>query len=371
MDQMARLTLRGFKSIRSIEELALGPLNLLIGPNGAGKSNLIAFFKMLSWMTGSTFGSLQQYIGKHGRSASLLFDGPERTPQITFELTFLSEQGENQYAARLFHAAEDTLIFAEEKFRYSSASRKTKARWRQLEAGHRESRLLELADQGDQTAHFVLRMIRGCKVYQFHNTSETARIRQSWSQSDNAYLREDGANLAPFLLRLKRGEPLYYRRIVAAIRQAMPFFDDFTLEPENGRIILQWREQGSDVTFSAHQMSDGSLRVIALMALLLQPESNLPLILILDEPELGLHPFAIHTVAGLIKSAALNTQIIAATQSTALLNYFEPEQVIIVNREADRASTFHRLDAARLADWLEEYSLAELWEKNVLGGRPA
>jgi len=171
------------------------------------------------------------------------------------------------------------------------------------------------------------------------------------------------------LLRLRESVPLAYRRIAETVRQVMPFFADFVLEPTNGRVLLQWQEQQSDIVFGAHQASDGTLRTLALIALLLQPTEDIPGLLILDEPELGLHPFAIKIVAGLVKSVSVNRQVLLATQSMTLIDHFEAKDVIVVNRRG-RESEFVRLDEEALSEWLEQYSLAELWEKNVLGGRP-
>jgi predicted ATPase len=134
-------------------------------------------------------------------------------------------------------------------------------------------------------------------------------------------------------------------------------------------LLLQWSERGSDLVFGPHQASDGSLRLFALTALLLQPEEQLPDVLILDEPELGLHPFGIRLLAGALEAASNHCQILVCTQSMPLINHFEPEAIIVVDRPG-RASSFRRLDGQKLADWLQEYSLAELWEKNVIGGRP-
>jgi predicted ATPase len=212
-------------------------------------------------------------------------------------------------------------------------------------------------------------LLRECVVYQFHNTSETARIRQRWDVEDNRFLKEDGANLAPFLLRLRDAEPSSYRRILETARQIFPFFAEFVLQPMGNSVFLQWRERNSDLVFGAHQASDGTLRTLALLCLLLQPQKDLPDVLILDEPELGLHPFAINVVAGLLKGVSLQKQVILATQSTKLVDYFDPEDIVVVERSS-RESLFRRLEPDKLSEWLEEYSLAELWEKNVLGGRP-
>ena len=194
-------------------------------------------------------------------------------------------------------------------------------------------------------------------------------MRFKWDLADNFGLKRDGGNMAPVLLRLRNAEPKAYMRITDTIRLILPFVEDFVLEPEHGRLLLSWREQGSDLIFNASQAADGMLRVMALVTLLLQPTDDLPDLLILDEPELGLHPYAINVIGGLINAAATNVQVIIATQSTSLVDCFEPEDIVVVEREG-RESAFQRLDTESLREWLEEYSLSELWEKNVIGGRP-
>jgi predicted ATPase len=367
MDKLTKLTLRGFKSIRELKDFEFRHLNVLIGANGAGKSNFISFFKMLNWMTPSP-GNLQYIIGHWGGANSLLFLGAGVTPQIEVHMTFGSEIGINEYCMRLFYAALDTLIFADEKYRYSRIGPGT-APWKSLESGHRESRMISLAETGDKTARVILAILRNCAAYQFHNTSETARIRQRWPVEANEFLKEDGANLAPFLFRMQNSFPKHYSRILETIREIVPFFGDFVLEPDNGSTYLRWRERGTDMVFGAHQASDGNLRMMSLVTLLLQPEELMPSVLIIDEPELGLHPFAINIIAGLIKSCSKKSQVILATQSMTFIDYFEPEDIIVVERSG-LESQFKRLDPDRLKEWQAQYSLAELWEKNVIGGRP-
>lgn len=365
--QITKLELNGFKTIRELKGLEFRPINILIGANGAGKSNFISFFKMLSYMVGSENG-LQDFVVKYGGANSILHDGAQVTEKIEALLTIKSRTGENNYLMRLSHAAPDTLVFIEERYRFSNKKFDSKATWSYLESGRRNSALLGEKAQ-NKTVKVILQLMRQCKVYQFHNTSETARMRQNWSVDHNRFLLEDAANIAPFLLRLREYESKSYHRIVETLRQIAPFFDDFVLEPYYGKILLRWRERGSDMEFEAHQASDGTLRTIALITLLLQPEKDLPSVLILDEPELGLHPFAIDLVSGLLKSASLSAQVFVATQSMPLLNYFDPEDVIVVDRKG-RESRFKRLDSKALEDWLENYSLAELLEKNIIGGNP-
>ncbi len=373
MNRLTRIDLRGFKTIQKLDHFEFGSLNVLIGANGAGKSNFISFFRLLSAMVASP-GGLQLYVGKSGGANALLHDGAAVTPEIEARLEFESDSGISEYSLQLVHAAPDTLIFAEERFRHTG-NQDPDAAWQVLGAGHREARIVEAAETGNEAARTIRDLLRECVVYQFHNTSETARIRQARYVGDGKILREDAGNLASFLWSLQRHSPAAYRRIVEVIRQILPFFADFDLgrpagKPTDFTLVLEWRERNSDLLFGPHQASDGMLRSMALIALLLQPIENVPAVVILDEPELGLHPVAISVVAGLIQSLSLQRQIILATQSMTLIDYFEPEDIIVVDR-ADRVSTFRHLQAELLREWLEEYSLAELWEKNVLGGRPS
>jgi len=360
MKKLTNLELQGFKSIRHLKDLQLSALNVLIGANGAGKSNLISFFRLLNSMAVSP-GELQLYIGKAGGANALLHDGARRTPQIEARLSVQTSAGPSGYQVCLSHAAPDTLIFARERIREFGP-------WISLGAGHREALLMGRAEGGDP-ARTVLSLLKSCIVYQFHNTSATARIRGKWNAEDGCSLKEDAANLAAFLYRLRESKRDYYLRIVETIRQIAPFFADFELHPVDDTMLLQWRERGTDVVFGPHQASDGSLRTFALLALLLQPEEDLPSVVILDEPELGLHPYAIHILAGILKSISIHVQVILATQSVALINCFDPEDIIVVDRSG-RESTFQRLAPERLKGWLQEYSMAELWEKNVIDGRP-
>ena len=365
--RLTRLQLRGFKTIRDLEFFPQ-PINVLIGANGAGKSNFVSFFRLMSWMM-SPPGNLQEHIGASGGASAILHDGAGVTREIDAHLTLETERGENEYLFRLVWAAGDTVIFTDERYRFSASGFQGKAPWQELGAGHREAKLLERAEGGDVTARTILSLLRKCVVYQFHNTSSTARIRTRWSATDSRWLKEDGANLAPFLLRLREAAPPYYKRIVETARLIIPFFADFELDGDRGTVLLQWRERGSDVVFNASQASDGMLRMLAIVALLGQPESDLPAVLILDEPELGLHPYGIEVIAGMLRAASQHAQILVATQSTAFLDRFEPEDIVVVNR-VGRESTFERLAPEQLSEWLEEYTLSELWEKNVLGGRP-
>ena len=369
--RLEQITLRGFKTIRELDGFVPGNLTVLIGPNGAGKSNFISFFRMLAWsLTG--LGQLQLYIGQQGGAGTILHRGPDITQEIDSALVLATNYGQSGYGFRLVQAAGDTLIYADEWFQLlrTAQGQATIGLATGLGAGHREAKLLEWTGQGGRSAHSTLGALRGIVVYQFHNTSATARIRLKWDIADGRLLKEDGGNLGAFLLNLRQSYPTHYNRIVQTIRLILPFFGDFELADDFGKVLLQWREIGSDHILSAAQASDGMLRVMALVALLEQPNANLPDVVILDEPELGLHPYAIDVLAGLIRAASQHVQVIVATQSVSLIDRFEPSDIVVVDRHAGE-TTLRRLKESDLSEWLEDYTLSELWEKNILGGRPS
>ncbi|MDD3365157.1 MAG: AAA family ATPase [Syntrophomonas sp.] len=364
-----RIKLSGYKSIYEMD-LSLGPLNVIIGANGAGKSNLINFFKLFNHMMSK---NLQQYIGASGSANDILYYGAKRTPQMTATLHFSTSSGNNVYHMRLMSAAGDTLIFADEAISFTRDNTVEKPLV-SLGAGHRESKLLE-EDLvcSPKTAQVIKTIMQNWRVYHFHDTSSTANVKKKAYINDNHYLRDDAGNLAAFLYQMQKMEPSYYRRIITTIQSVAPFFGDFVLSPDGlnpNNILLNWRDQGADMNtvFGPHQLSDGTIRFMALITLLLQP--RLPQIIIIDEPELGLHPYALSILVGLFKSISRKTQIIVSTQSTTLIDYLDPDNIIVVNRENDQ-SCFRRLSEQELSAWIEEYSLSELWEKNVLGGRPS
>jgi predicted ATPase len=356
-----RVEVTGFKSIRSLA-LDLQPLNVMIGANGAGKSNLISLFRLLNQMVES---SLQLAVGTAGGAEALLFFGQETTDQITVGLTF----GKNTYRCTWVPTVADKLIFASETISFCGAGHASPHEIR-LGAGHRETLLHDQYSNKLVIADHVLRNLRSWRVYHFHDTSDSAKVKKTGALNDNLYLHGDARNLAAYLYRLRQHAPREYERIVATIRLVAPFFDDFLLRPtldNSDSIRLEWRERGSDYPFLAHHLSDGSLRFICLCTLLLQPD--LPELILLDEPELGLHPYAIAVLADLLRVAARRAQILISTQSVALVDQFDPEHLLIVER-ADRATTIRRVEPESLTEWLEEYTIGELWQKNVLGGRP-
>jgi predicted ATPase len=368
-----KLTVRGFKSIKNLNEFKLGDLNVIIGANGAGKSNFVQIFRMLMAMTEKNFS---KFILERGGSDNFLFNGPKVTPTINMEFEFASlsdyARGTNSYKFELTPTADEKFLISEQR-KYVSTD------WRSYGSPSEESRLYDERNekswdgQWNGVGHFVFESISNWMVYHFHDTSANAPMRRSEIVEDHHKLRGNAANIAPFLLHLKNNEYLsdYYKRIVDAVRLVTPFFDDFRLDVqklgEAEKVRLSWNQKGSDFPMQPYHLSDGSIRFICLATALLQPQP--PSTIIIDEPELGLHPAAIVVLAELIQAAAKRTQVIVATQSPALIDQFGIEDVVVVNR-GDGASTFRRLKEEDFTTWLEDYSVGELWTKNVIDGGP-
>lgn len=368
MSKLKSIQIRGYRSIKDMT-LEFSALNVLIGANGVGKSNLISFFKMMNELMA---GRLQQYIAATGRSTANLHFGPKVTLRIEAKLDFEVDNGTDSYEMQLFHAASDVLIFADEKLSFHQTSYPS-PKIVPLGVGHLESRIGEKASEGEPTAKALRYLLNHCRVFHFHDTSPTSRVRQYCYKGDDRWLMSDAANLAAVLFRLKSTNEVVYDRIVRTIRQIAPFFENFSLEPTGtggNDIILNWKHKESDLLFGPHQLSDGTLRAICLISLLMQPADELPLLIVVDEPELGLHPYALNVIAGLFKAASHHAQVLISTQSSSFLDNFDPGDIIVVDRDDDEASMFGRPDADKLKAWLEEYTLGEIWEKNVIGGGP-
>ncbi len=365
MPPVRKIRIKGFKSIRELE-LELRNLNVLIGANGAGKSNFISMFTLLHEVLAQRLG---YYVAQQGGASRLLYFGRKRTQEIAVRIEFEAEKTlQNMYELRLTPDATDGLFFSLEKYHFWDRSRYTKP-WESEYSGHKEAHLIDVMEN-DKIARYIVKAIQNWRVYQFHDTGANARMKQTGYLYDNEVLHSDAANLAAFLYRLRAQYPDNYRSVVETIKLVAPFFGDFVLRPippQQEYIRLEWQELGSDEIFSASMLSDGTLRFICLATLLLQP--NLPETIIIDEPELGLHPFALVVLADMLRSIAQDKQVIISTQSVPLVNQFTPEDVIVVDREDDQ-SVFKRLHEEDYENWLDDYGLGDLWEKNVLGGRP-
>lgn len=371
---LKKLELKGFKSIKSAT-INFDSINILLGANGAGKTNLISLFTFLKHLAS---GKLKSYVEKNGFANTFFHFGPKTTDKIVIDI----EVGENGYHVEFTHGAtNDNLVFEKEYCTFSGSPRNYKIVGMLGESG--------LRPEGDAESDYVRKYTREyleqSRVYHFHDTSSTAAFKQAQDINNNSYLAANAANLGSFLYRLKNEFPESYYEIVRNIQTVAPFFHDFYLVPQGKvgkeNILLRWQHTEHDAPFSANQLSDGTARFICMTTLFLQPYHLRPSTIILDEPELGLHPAALEVLAEMMKMVGhpinskkkiydkRKSQIICSTQSSTFANLFEPEDFIIVDQN-DGVSEFTRPKKKSLKVWLEEYSMGDLWLKNVLGGRP-
>lgn len=369
--KLHRIRIAGFRSLRDVT-LELSPVTVVIGANGSGKSNLLSVLRLISLMRAQ---SLRRFVGEQGGASTLLHYGAATTKELSIEIELSHEKESITYVMRLGYAAGDSLVFLEENILIppdGSLSRTSLG-------GGTESSLAGIAQvNGFSIARLVDEQIARMGFFHFHDTSLTSPLRQNSRRADDRTLHFDGSNLASFLYRLKTSDAEDTRPawnlISGLVRRVAPFIKELVPDlvdpsrPEQSAVRLYWTDE-RDHRFDVHDLSDGTLRAIALFTALGQPSASRPTFITIDEPELGLHPAAISIFAALVRSVSEHCQVLLATQSPALLDEFEPEDVVVTER-SDGASTFRRLVPEELAAWLEDFSLSELYDKNVLGDRP-
>lgn len=347
-----RIIIDGYKSIHHVD-LELRPINILIGSNGVGKTNFISFFRLINIIYEQR---LHNYTMQNS-AERLFYYGRKQTKELKGYLEF----GDNAYGVTLQARNNGSLFIAEESSYYQSSCYSM--------SNIDESYIKDSTTYRDK---WLREYLQSYKIFHFHDTSKGAPLRSSANINDNRFLKTDGSNLPAFLYMLQEKHPKTLKRIELTIRSVMPYFGNFSLAPsllDESQINLQWSDmENNEKYFDANDLSDGSIRFIALATLLQQP--TLPKVIIIDEPELGLHPTAIVKLAGMIKSvASRNCQVIISTQSVNLINNFDAEDIITVDRK-DRQSSFNRLNNDTLQSWLNDYSLGELWTKSIINGQP-
>lgn len=357
-EYLKRISVKGYKSLGSVS-LDFRPITVLIGANGSGKTNFLSVFRLLQ----AVFSGHLAEFGLRSDASTLFYNGLKNTEAI--ELGVTAEDA--VYEASLSVTDSGRLFLQQERLTDADASVKYSAS-AMPESGLQRRQV----DAMPALSSCRLLQLQNWKVHHFNDTSRSARIRQKHAVVDCECLKEDGANLVPFLYRLKQHWKAEYADIVRAMQRIAPYFEDFVLEPEESNeelIQLKWHQKGCDELLGMSQLSDGTLRFLCLATLFLQPETLMPAVLVADEPELGLHPFALTVFSELVRRAAVSHQVVISTQSAEMLNEFFVEEVVVVDR-GQSGTVMKRLQEKELADWLQEdYSLSELWQKNVFGGR--
>lgn len=367
-----RIRIQGFRSLANVD-VKLPRVAVLIGPNGSGKSNFVRFFELMHCMATRSLG---EFVARQGGADDQLFGGTKRTTEINATVCVGTGETPIEYEFTLRHAHPDDLIVTKELFRKRGRHSGIPLEYpaRVFPSYEREPKVGDFQHAkrvGDRYAMGIdlSTLFLETNVFQFHDTSDSSRFKQRWDNEDRYRLREDGGNIASILLELQRHFPHIYGRICHYIGRILPTFDRFQIEQLYGKVTLRWKQKGTDKTIGAHLTSDGSLRFFALVTLLHLPKEMLPRVLVIDEPELGLHPVAMEFISNMIKRVSDDCQVILATQSPSLIDHFGLKSTIVFDI-LDGRTEMRTLTEQDYQAWLKEYSPSTLWQKNLLGGRP-
>ena len=378
LPRVESVRIRGFRSLADIELSGLPQAAVLIGANGAGKSNFVRFFEMVSWML--RIRRLGEFVERHGGGSDQLFGGSKVTPRMDARIRLGSHAPWSDYRFTLGHGPPDRLFFNHEGIRYGDYGFSDEHGWQPVEEGHREAMVLRamqigVSDAAAPAVSLIGLLLGDCTAYQFHDTSPGSAIKMWGDMEDSSRLRPDGGNLGAVLHRLERDDARRFDLICRQVGRVLPIFDRFVIAESAGKVLLRWKAKGGDQTFGPHLTSDGSLRFFALATLLNLPEKMLPRVILLDEPEIGLHPTAVDLIGAMIRSRTHERQIIVATQSPLLVDAFELDEFFVLSLRGDGQTEFLKLKSGDYKHWLEEeyttnLTTGELWQKNLFGDSP-
>ncbi|SEO46356.1 AAA family ATPase [Pseudomonas sp. Snoq117.2] len=368
----------------SAEALALGPLNVIIGPNGSGKSNLLEAVALLQ----SAPDQLLKPIREGGGVHDWLHKDSPGTPEASLEIVIESPRGPQPLRYRLaFTAVGQRFELVDERIENQKPTKDHPRPYfyYQFNGGrpvlnvNGETRSLQQQDIDLQTSILaqrrdpdqypeitylgqILRRIRLYREWSFGRYT-APRLPQK-TDLPSQHLEPDCSNLAMVLSRLRR-DPVLKRRLLEALQVLYAGIDDYDLQIDGSTVQVFFHEGRRAIP--ATRLSDGTLRYLCLLAVLCHPEP--PPLVCIEEPELGLHPDVLPTLAELLKEAATRSQLIVTTHSDVLIDALSdcPEAVVIAEK-SEKGTQLTRLDAEQLKPWLERYRLGQLWTRGELGG---
>ncbi|NQU26009.1 MAG: AAA family ATPase [Candidatus Nealsonbacteria bacterium] len=377
-------------------DLPLRPLNVLIGPNGSGKSNLIEAISLLQ----AAPRNLASAVRESGGIGDWLWKGA-KNPVAMLQVVVESPDGDKQLRHLLaFTKNSQRFEFFDERIEDANSDKPFSYYWVDHDRGWAapmddESCKMrasvpnlvlaphsqDLQDESDRTQSVLSRLKdpqRFPQISYLAKQYERIRIYRDWSfghntpprqpqraDQENDFLREDFANLGLVLNRFEQ-EPALKAQVLENLSQLYPGVDNFG-GSSIGDDFVQVFIQEENFTVPATRLSDGTLRYLCLLALLCHPKP--PPLMCIEEPELGLHPDVMPTIAELLKDASTRSQLIVSTHSQVLVDAlsFSPEDVVVCEKQ-DGQSTMQRLDAEELKVWLEKYALGQLWRRGDIGG---
>lgn len=366
VNRIDSLRIKGFRSLADVRLDDIPNPMVLLGANGAGKSNVLRFFQLLSALADRRLG---EFVQRRAGANDQLFGGHQRTDRIEADVSFQTAFGNNTLSFHLERVDPDHFMFASEAFHVLPRQGRDVWNYGPYRTDYESGFVLAACSKGgDDRSKAAVNLLRDCKVYQFHDTSSTSPLKTRWDAEDGHRLREHGGNLVPVLILLREHDLPRYELICRHIRRVLPEFDGFELDVEYGKTLLKWRAKPTGQTIGAHLTSDGALRAMCLIALLNLPSELLPEVILLDEPELGLHPFAVSLVSHMVKLMALDRQVIVATQSPHFVDAFALDEIVVLETHDGKTQASRPKQAFN--DLLDEQTTGDLWRSNLLGGYP-
>ncbi len=386
--------IQGFRSLREVD-LALSPLSVLIGPNGSGKSN---FMDLLSLMGEASYGHLADGIASRGGFDNVSFKGDPGDIYVEFrfppEGVFQEERAPVKFRIHLRRVGSLPKVWFEQvekapdehhrnplqlmrrdkdgcEFR-SIKTRMTEELEEKALESESELAIFQVKDQDKYPAPYkLLRMLQEWTFYRDIEVGPAAPIRQPSILRPTVRLASDGSNLASVLYSIQQQHPATWKEIEEILETVYPDFHSITFPPEggDGKVVLRWWERPYErkTGFSANLLSDGTLKLLCLIAILKSPDP--PPLICMDEPEVGLHPDWVKLVAELLQSASSRTQVIVASHSPQLVSKLDPNEIVVVEKEQGETCV-QRLSEEELEKWMQQYQIGDLWLAGHFGGRP-
>jgi predicted ATPase len=380
----SQLEVGGYRRLRQVE-MQLAPLNVLIGANGVGKSSILEVVDLLA---ASADGSLENSISEAGGISSLL-TLDDRTDALRFSLEMPSaDPAPIKYEVRISREGVGYAIRREAltqqqqpdqpiPFKFIDATgaqvhyhdpaqrRLVRPNW---EYKATETALSQVPKMYQTPEKFRQLLASSSALYHTLDVSFRAPVRLPQPLQPANTPGSDGADLLPCLYTMRETDRDRYEAVEDALRAAFPTFERLDLPPAAaGRLTLAWRDKNFTQPIYPHQLSEGTLRFLWLATLLQSP--GLPVVTLIDEPEVSLHPEMLRLLADLMREASSRSQLIVATHSDRFVRFLQPEELVVCNLAEDGGMFVRRASDLDLDGWLADYALDELWSIGRLGGR--
>lgn len=382
MNKINHIKVSGFRRLKEID-LPVRPLMVLIGANGVGKTSLLDVFSLLS---SSASGGLSATMSEMGGITSVLTRDDAETLSLFVDMAVPSYRP-IEYD---IHLVPKGVSYAISYEMLSQARDGYSGRFKHIESYDGDIRYFEIDkeqlvrpswehDPLETSLYQVPKMFRQPEelrrilgsVTRYHalDVGQRAPVKLPQQMKPANLPGAHGEDLVPYLYYLRESNRNRYETIEDTLRVAFPTFECLNFPPvAAGMLAMTWKDKGFNKPFFMQELSEGTLRFLWLVSLLQSP--GLSTITMIDEPEVSLHPELLGILADLMREAANRTQLVIATHSDRLIRFLKPGEVVVMDNDLDGYTSATWGDKLDLEEWLNEYSLDEVWRMGRMGGRP-